>query len=535
MAADVALGTGRERAPLDVPASAAHDASWRRSLAAFALCFATAVAVYFETVLDLWQEWGATGTYAHGYFIFPISAWLIWRSRAELARVVPQVQPWALVPLVACGPLWLAGHSAGVHPVVQYAFVAMIPCLVWGIFGNDVTRRILYPPAFLFFAVPTGEFLLPTLMDHTADFTIAALRLSGVPVFREGNFFSIPSGNWSVIEACSGIRYLIASITLGFLFAYLNYRATWRRVAFIAAAIVVPIVANWLRAYMIVMIAHLSSNKLATGVDHLVYGWLFFGIVMLALFWFGNLWRDDDEMDQPRPSDAPIAQNTPATPRAVALMAAALIVVIAPWPAVGGRVEAIADAVHPGTLVIDAIPGWREVSPTVTFKPNYVQARSTQMATFASGPDEVGLFVAYYSGQLSNGLMITVTNDLLLTSNKGWGAVSRRARNAAADGSSFAVDETEVRGLGGTGDLRFVTWRWYWINGRLTTNKYVAKAWNAIDKITGRGDDSAVIVVSAKMAGPDDPAAARRLETFVAAAEPVIRARLDAFHDEARR
>ncbi len=94
-----------------------------------------------------------------------------------------------------------------------------------GVFGNDVTRRILYPLAFLFFAVPAGDFLMPTLMDHTADFTVMALRLSGVPVFREGNYFTIPSGNWSVVEACSGLRYLIASITLGVLFAYLNYRA----------------------------------------------------------------------------------------------------------------------------------------------------------------------------------------------------------------------------------------------------------------------------------------------------------------------
>ena len=54
---------------------------------------------------------------------------------------------------------------------------------------------------------------------------------------------------------------------------------------FVAASILVPIVANWLRAYMIVMIGHLSNNKLAVGVDHIIYGWVFFGIVMLLLFW----------------------------------------------------------------------------------------------------------------------------------------------------------------------------------------------------------------------------------------------------------
>ena len=69
---------------------------------------------------------------------------------------------------------------------------------------------------------------------------------------------------------------------------------------FMSAAILVPIVANWLRAYMIVMLGHLSNNRLAVGVDHLIYGWIFFGLVMLLLFWVGSFWRSTD-MPAPAP------------------------------------------------------------------------------------------------------------------------------------------------------------------------------------------------------------------------------------------
>ena len=55
-----------------------------------------------------------------------------------------------------------------------------------------------------------------------------------------------------------------------------------------------PIVANWLRAYMIVMLGHLSNNRIAVGVDHMIYGWIFFGVVMLLLFWVGSLWQEAD-------------------------------------------------------------------------------------------------------------------------------------------------------------------------------------------------------------------------------------------------
>ena len=85
------------------------------------------------------------------------------------------------------------------------------------LFGWAVTREIAFPLGFLFFAVPIGEFLVPTMIDYTADFTVAALRLTGIPVYREGNDFVIPSGNWSVVDACSGVRYLIASVMVGHL------------------------------------------------------------------------------------------------------------------------------------------------------------------------------------------------------------------------------------------------------------------------------------------------------------------------------
>src|SRR5439155_12783777 len=170
---------------------------------------------------------------------------------------------------------------------------AMSPLAVWALIGTRVARALAFPLAFLFFAVPFGEFLVPVMIDWTADFTIWALRISGVPVYREGSFFMIPSGMWSVVEACSGLRYLIASLMIGCLFAYISYRSPLRRARFVAAAVVVPLIANWLRAYIIVILAHLTSNRLATGIDHVIYGWIFFGVVMAILFWVGLQWRED--------------------------------------------------------------------------------------------------------------------------------------------------------------------------------------------------------------------------------------------------
>ena len=65
---------------------------------------------------------------------------------------------------------------------------------------------------------------------------------------------------------------------------------------------------------MIVMIGHLSGNKLAVGVDHLIYGWLFFGFVILIMFWIGARWREDEMPDQLSQRPRRLLPAQPASP-----------------------------------------------------------------------------------------------------------------------------------------------------------------------------------------------------------------------------
>ena len=126
--------------------------------------------------------------------------------------------------LAGAGLAWLVAAAGQVQVVQQYAMVAMIPAAVIAVAGRRVALALAFPLAFLLLGVPIGEALIPPLMEWTADFTVTR---SGCPAFRSsarGLFFTIPSGNWSVVEGCSGLRYLIASITVGALFAYLSYR-----------------------------------------------------------------------------------------------------------------------------------------------------------------------------------------------------------------------------------------------------------------------------------------------------------------------
>jgi len=255
-------------------------------LAAWALLFQ-------DALLGMEAIWRRSDTFAHGYFILPISLWLIWRDRLPLLNSETTFSWWAIPFIIGGVMLNVVAFTADIAVLEQLSAVIVLMSLLWALLGNKLTWYYRFPIAFLIFAVPLGENLIPWLQDVTAWITVFLLKIHGIPVFRDGLYIQVPSGMFEVAVACSGIRYLIASVAVGTLYAYLTYDKTKKQVIFILFAIVLPIVANGIRAYLIVIIAHYSDMKYATGADHLVYGWLFFGFVIMLMFWLGGKFADD--------------------------------------------------------------------------------------------------------------------------------------------------------------------------------------------------------------------------------------------------
>ena len=197
------------------------------ALGAIAVVVALWVASYWHSVSDIVGIWTRSETFAHGFVIAPISAYLIWIRRHQLAASA--VRPaWSVLPLVCLGIAgWLLGRQVSVAAIEHLAVVAVLVFSIWCAIGHSAFRVIAFPIGFLMFMAPVGEFLLPVLMHYTAEFTVGALRLTGIPVYQESLFFVVPNGRWSVVEACSGIRYLIASFMVGTLFAYLAHVGLW--------------------------------------------------------------------------------------------------------------------------------------------------------------------------------------------------------------------------------------------------------------------------------------------------------------------
>ena len=473
------------------------DALQRRWLLAGGLAAAATAWLllwYFDTTASIVKIWMRSDTFAHGFVVVPISLYLIWRKRTEVAKLTPAPAVGGLFLVALIGFGWLLGNLGHAQVVEQFALVAMLPALTIALLGWRVARVLAFPLAFLFLAVPAGEALIPPLMEFTANFTVHALRLTGIPVYREGTFFTIPSGSWSVVEGCSGLRYLMASVTGGCLFAYISYASIRRRLLFVAASVVVPVVANGMRAYLIVLIAHLSDMRLALGIDHLIYGWVFFGLVMLTLFWIGSKWQEA-ERTADVPLSPPYASGSPMAPPQRVLVSALLAVLVAGiWPAyaahaVHGLRQSFAD-VRPR---LDSQGGWVAVSePLTAWQPRYVGADATAFQTYRQGDRQVAVWLFYYATQRDGAELVTTHNVMVVQKHPVWQQVGQSSQGMQIGGDPFVARTTLLRSL----KQRLMVMDWSWISGRRLSDPYLGKLLLARERLLGLGDPAIGVIIA---------------------------------------
>ncbi len=486
------------------------------------LALGVAAAAVLVAFRDTWGEmarvWWTSETFGHGMVVPLLAGWLAWRSRSRLAGL-PAAPDWrgAVAFALACAG-WYVSQLAGVAVVAQFALTAMIPCAVWACAGWPTVRAFAGPLAFLFFMVPAGEALNPMLMEGTADATIAAIQAIGIPVYREGLHFALPTGRWSVVEACSGLRYVIAAAMLASLFALVNFRTAGKRLAFVAAAIALAVLANWMRAFLVVLVGHLSGMTVGVGDDHVWFGWVFFGVAMFAVFAMGARWRDPDAAASPAPTVAAHGRAAAAAGRS-------------PWARLLPALPVAAIAL--GTVL--ALDRTTDVQPRddlsrraagaigplgggpLALAPRFEGARATVAGT---RPDGTEVFLAYFARQREGGEMIAFGNAVLPQEDgRGWAPMTREAREVQVDGRALRVLEQRVR----SGSEERLVWSWFTVGGdEVGGSEYRAKAGTAWAMLRGRGDHSAVSVTSVPL--PALPAAAPAGE--VAAALAAARTRL---------
>ncbi len=484
------------------------------ALAATLLAIAVAYRDTFWSIGSLWLQ---SDTFIHGFLIVPISVYLVWR-RWPAVRQLPMTPSYSGLPLLAlCAAGWWLSHTLGVQLGQQLFAVTLVPAAIYTMVGRQVVQALAFPLAYLYFAVPFGEGFVPYLIDFTASFVVWALQATGFSVFRDGRFFSIPSGDFEVAKACSGVRYLLASLAVGTLYAYLAFRSIKKRVAVVLLSLVLPIVANGVRAYGIVLLAHYSDMRLAVGVDHFIFGWVFFGFVMFLMFWICERYRDLKWDDR-----AELSGSDVHTSRRVSLTAAVIIAAAASVLAIGGPLAAgsrpdVAAANRDVIGLPDGLSGWPlATSHLRIWVPHYSGAAGEAHASYSGGDGIVDASV-YTFDQLRQGEEMASSMHQVADPTRWVFGTTTNHSVETVHGRELKVEETLIQRVNSV----VLVWVWREVNGLPVQGAFETKAREAMSLLKGERPLS-VAALAATDASADVREARALLEDFAVVAGDAI-------------
>jgi exosortase A len=434
------------------------------------LCWAM---VFLPTLQNMELVWRGSDTYMHCYLIPVIAMWLCYDQRQHI-DFTPKPNAWPLVAALPISLIWFVGYASDTNALSHFSAIIILQLGLATLLGLSLSKQLLFPLCYLIFMVPFGEALNPPLQDITASLTVIILQWAGVPIFREGLYLATPIGQFEVAVACSGLRFLIASVAIGTLFCYLTYRKWFKHVLFMVSLLIFSVLTNGFRAFFLIWIAEKSNMKYGFGADHYIYGWLFFGMVMFVMFWFGGKFAD---APKPQKDKLNMQRLQPINMLPLAGFAAVLL-----FTFVLSQQVKITNA--PAIPAIAALPG----GFTAIDKSDW-QVSFHDGLTRSQGLDEQlwQVFIADYGHKQQQGELITWANWLY--SAKHWTVIQQR--ELSFNQRPYRLIELKNHG----GQYRSILF-WYQIGARQTVDAKFAKLYQVISLLSGDDSISGVRAIS---------------------------------------
>lgn len=446
--------------------------AWRWAGPAIMVAAAAAMLGFREPVTAAADTWSRSPSFEHGYAIVLVVAALIWSLRHRLRRELPRPSIAGLILCAAAAALGAVGMAGAMQVVGQVAFVLLLNAIVLAVLGTRVWRVLAFPLLYLLFAVPLGDAIVPLLRELTARAIVLMLGVAGAPAVLDGYLIRLPNADYRVAEACSGLRFLLVSVAAAVLAAHFLMRSWRRRLLFLAIAALMPLIANALRAAILIWLEARGTLDPGSAALHLTYGLGFTGLLLALLMVLAWAMREP-----------PARIHFPALPAmrsaapAMILLSAAAASALALMPLSGAPRETGA-ASAPAPLARPGLGGgWAQAVP---------DAELLQAAA-AAGVD-ASLAAAWERQSSRAELLILFYRQ------------ERQGAEAVGGGESgritlgevpvrLALGEHEIEAtarLEDRGGQRFVSCTWFWVDGTFTASAVGAKLRQIRSRLLGQ-------------------------------------------------
>lgn len=251
---------------------------------------------------ELIGDWLRDGNYSHGFLVIPISIFLFYRRRKDLAFPTPTCRSGLVLFVFGCVGL-IFGVAATEFFTTRFSLVLAVSGLGLYYLGAPNFRKVWFAFFFLLFMIP-----IPAVIYYSATMpmqlfasktTSSILQIIGVPSYREGNIIYLPAYTLEVSEACSGLRSLATLLALSALLGYVTLTGKGRPLILFLSAVPIAIAVNIFRLLFTAVGAYAISPRIAEDFLHELSGILVFVIALILMIILSGLLKWERNPSQP--------------------------------------------------------------------------------------------------------------------------------------------------------------------------------------------------------------------------------------------
>jgi len=510
---------------------------WRlsSSLAFMALAVALlSVCPFWDGLRVMGSLWIETPEYSHCLLIPPIAAFLVYQQKDRLERMTFLGSWWGVALLVLAGALLVLGQLGTLYIVVQYAYLVSLYGLVLAFLGWPAFRLVAAPLLILLFMIPLPAFILNNLSTQlqllSSQIGVAFIRLFGISVFLEGNVIDLGGYKLQVAEACSGLRYLLPLMTVGFLIAYFYKGAIWKRILLFLSSIPIAVIMNSVRVGIIGVTVEHWGTVMAEGFLHEFQGWMIF--MLSAALMLGEIavlnrigrrhgtWRQMFGVDLPAATPTGALVRTRRLPASFVAAGGLLIVLIVAVLVIPRPAEIV-----PGRSSFAQFPmqlgPWRGTSqPLEAIYVDQLKMDDYVLANYVNDAgDTANFYVSWYNSQRKGE---AVHSPRACLPGGGWQIrdfAQRTLPGIAIDGELLRVNRAIVE----QGSEHQLVYYWFQQRGRVIDNEFAVKWYLFWDAVTRhRADGAMVRLMTALPPRGGETEADRRLTEFASRIAPEL-------------
>jgi exosortase len=257
------------------------------------LCIITFLIVFYPALHKLVTIWANSEEYSHAFLVIPVVGYMIWQKRILLNNLSQKYASLGVILITLSLVLYYFALLTEVNSIIFFSMFLTLVGIIIYLLGFRALVVLTTPLLLLLILIPIPEQFYTSLTFplqlKVSEVSEIILRTAHIPMLREGNIMQIPGMSFEVIEACSGLRSVVALVTLSILMGSFAVKTFKSKFILFSISIPLAIFVNVIRVVSMILLYHYFGMDLTEGPWHTTMGLLVFFIAIAILFILQNV------------------------------------------------------------------------------------------------------------------------------------------------------------------------------------------------------------------------------------------------------